>query len=119
MSITCNTVTEDNIIIQMGRDYVGTLSSIKFNGVLGEGDVTVTWELYDYTDSLIASGVGTYSGTPGLYTFTIESSDFDNQAPAYPVSFKRGRVIAKVSKDGVDGSFGGRVQYMYPRKTAV
>lgn len=102
----------------IGRDYVGTVTGVTFNGVAGDNAVTVNWELTNNCGDTLGSGSGSYVSS-GTYTFTIDYSYFDSEKPVNPTSYKYGNLLVRLSRSGVDGSVGTNVKFMYPPLVAA
>jgi hypothetical protein len=98
--------------LEIGTDYLGTLTGVAFDGVPGDAGVDVAWTLYDAANQVLGSGVGVYVSA-GVYTLVIPAGDFDAQAP-YPSAYKSGRVHVALTRSGVRGSLGQRLYFGYP-----
>lgn len=103
--------------IYIGQDKKFTLSSLAFNGVAATSGATVTWTLYNASGTQLATGSGSFVSS-GTFRFTVQSSDFSDQAPAAGSNYRLGRLHVTASQDGADGSFGDTVSFEYPQLTA-
>lgn len=102
----------------IGRDYIGTLTGVAFNGTPGDSGVTITWELLNRFGVPIASGSGDYVSS-GQYTFTVDYTLFDSERPLVPDGYLPGRLLVHINRDEADGSVGKSIRFMFPPETAV